>query len=127
MNREALRQPGLAYTYGRSTACHTERTTTTLEGHPLRFPDWLQSHVFPAIHFTGHSISYRLRVDRKWHASARIHPVQYNELRDQLLETSTCRSVGGMCRELARIPFEPYAPVRRQLLNILRAVNRARK
>ena len=28
--------------------------------------------------------------------------------------------------EFARVRFEPYAPVRRQLLNILRAVNRAR-
>lgn len=28
---------------------------------------------------------------------------------------------------IARIPFEPYAPVRRQLLNILRAVNRVRQ
>ena len=26
-----------------------------------------------------------------------------------------------------RLPFEPYAPVRRQMLNLLRAVNRVRR
>ena len=37
------------------------------------------------------------------------------------------RSVVSLERELAKISFEPYAPVRRQLLSILRAANRARK
>ncbi|MCA9439140.1 MAG: hypothetical protein KC978_25370, partial [Candidatus Omnitrophica bacterium] len=32
-----------------------------------------------------------------------------------------------LSRELWRLPFEPYAPVRRQLLCILRAVNKKRK
>jgi len=78
------------------------------------------------IHFAGYSISYRLGVDRKWHASVRIHPVEYNELKNHLLDMATCRSVETIRRELARLPYEPYAPVRRQLLNILRAINRAR-
>jgi hypothetical protein len=32
-----------------------------------------------------------------------------------------------MAHEFSKLPFEPYAPVRQQLLIILRAVNRARK
>ncbi|MBU0717022.1 MAG: hypothetical protein KJ749_02135 [Planctomycetes bacterium] len=32
-----------------------------------------------------------------------------------------------MAGEFGLVDFEPYAPVRRQLLNLLRAVNRARK
>jgi hypothetical protein len=37
------------------------------------------------------------------------------------------RSEMWLWNALSRIPFEPYAPVRRQLLNILRAVNRRRR
>jgi len=79
------------------------------------------------IHFAGYSISYSRGVDRKWHASVRIHPVEYNELKSYLVDMATCRSVNNMCDELARVPCEPYAPVRLQLLNILRAINRARQ
>jgi hypothetical protein len=79
------------------------------------------------VHFAGYSISYRRGIDRKWHASVRIHPVEYNQLKNHLVDMATCRSVQSMCREFQRIPFEPYAPVRRQLLNILRAANRVRR
>jgi hypothetical protein len=79
------------------------------------------------VHFAGYSISYRRGIDRKWHPSVRIHPVEYNKLKNHYLDLATRRSVTGLSQELHRIPFEPYAPVRRQLLNILRAVNRARK
>jgi hypothetical protein len=79
------------------------------------------------IRFAGYSISYRMGVDRKWHASVRIHPVEYNGLKTFYLDLATRSSLEPMLRELARVPFEPYAPVRRQLLNVLRAVNRARK
>jgi hypothetical protein len=79
------------------------------------------------IRFSGYSISYRRGVDRKWHASVRIHPVEYNGLKSFYLDLATHSSLEVILRELRRIPFEPYAAVRRQLLNVLRAVNRARK
>jgi hypothetical protein len=79
------------------------------------------------IYFAGYSISYHMGVDRKWHACVRIHPVEYNGLKSFYLDLATQSSMEPMLRELAKIPFEPYAAVRRQLLNILRAVNRARK
>jgi len=37
------------------------------------------------------------------------------------------RSVENLTAEFMRLPLEPYAPVRRQLLNFLRAVNEMRK
>ncbi|MCA9173526.1 MAG: hypothetical protein KDB14_03485, partial [Planctomycetales bacterium] len=43
------------------------------------------------------------------------------------LDLATHRSEENLMRELWNLPFEPYAPVRRQLLNIVRAVNRERK
>lgn len=79
------------------------------------------------IRFAGYSISYKMGADRKWHASVRIHPVEYNVLKSHCLDLATRRSVEGLRAEFEKIPFEPYAPVRRQLLCILRAVNKARK
>lgn len=37
------------------------------------------------------------------------------------------RSAERLGAELTRLPFEPYAPIRRQLLTVVRAVNRERK
>lgn len=79
------------------------------------------------IRFAGYSIGYRMGVDRKWHPSVRIHPVEYNGLKSFYLDLATRSSIEHLLREFRRIPFEPYAAVRRQLLNVLRAVNRARK
>jgi hypothetical protein len=79
------------------------------------------------IRFAGYSISYRMGADRKWHVSVRIHPERYRELKRYCVDLATRRSVESLADEFARVPFEPYAPVRRQLLNILRAVNRSRK
>jgi len=38
-----------------------------------------------------------------------------------------CRSTVVVAVELSVVPFEPYAPVRRQLLNLLRGINRVRQ
>jgi len=43
------------------------------------------------------------------------------------MELALRKSVEHLCVEFRRVPFEPYAPIRRQLLNILRAVNGKRK
>jgi hypothetical protein len=79
------------------------------------------------IRFAGYSIGYKLGADRKWHSSVRVHPIEYNLIKSNCLGVATQRSVEGLRAEFERIPFEPYAPVRRQLLNILRAVNRDRR
>ena len=80
-----------------------------------------------SLSFAGYSIGYKQGADRKWHASVRIHPSEYLKLKSHFMSLATHRSVEKLAAEFQRIPFEPYAPVRRQFLNILRAVNRERE
>ncbi len=74
------------------------------------------------IRFRGYSISYR-----GGHPHVRIEQEEYKRLKAYFLELALHRSAERLGDELARLPFEPYAPVRRQLLAVLRAVNRERK
>ena len=74
------------------------------------------------IRFAGYSVSCR-----GGHAHVRIEKDTYLELKAWMLERSSFLSVEQLCRAFRLIPFEPYAPVRRQLLAIWRAVNRARR
>lgn len=79
------------------------------------------------IKFTGYSIGCRRGIDRRWHASVRIRRTAYRELKAYLVDIACQRSVEAMTFALQRgLSFEPYAPIRRQALNILRAVNKAR-
>ena len=78
------------------------------------------------ITFSGYSIGYHRGVDRKWHVSVRIHPDRSRTLRAFLLEQAVRRSEGELALAFAKLPFEPYAPVRRQFLAMLRAVNEVR-
>jgi len=82
----------------------------------------------------GYSISYRRggrtrsgEKDLRWHSHVEIDRHRYLELKALLLELSVHRAAENLAHAFYKIPFEPYAPVRRQLLNILRAVNRSRK
>jgi hypothetical protein len=82
----------------------------------------------------GYSISYRRggrtrsgQRDVKWHAHVEIERRRYLELKASLLDKATLRSAESLAMAFYRAPFEPYAPVRRQLLNIWRAVNQARR
>ena len=43
-----------------------------------------------------------------------------------LLDRAIRRNAKSLAQEFARVPYARYAPVRRQLLNILRSVNKAR-
>lgn len=79
------------------------------------------------IRYAGYSIGYRRGVDRRFHVSVRIAPDEYLRLKSYLVGLAVHRSVDGLMAELRRLPFEPYAAVRRQFLNILRAINRVRK
>ncbi len=75
-----------------------------------------------AIRYAGYSLSHR-----NGRASVRIAPEEYARLKPYFLELACHRPVESLATELARVRFQPYAPVRVQLLNIWRAVNRARK
>jgi hypothetical protein len=86
------------------------------------------------IRFHGYSISYRHAgatpagaPNPKWHAHVRIDDGTYRVLKHRFLDLAMHRSAETLASEFARIPFARYAPIRRQLLNILRAVNDRRK
>ncbi len=86
------------------------------------------------IRFWGYSISYRRggktrtgEVDSGWHSHVQIDRERYKEERAYLLERSLRLSAENLAGELRSLPFEPYAPVRRQMLLLLRAVNAKRK
>jgi hypothetical protein len=78
------------------------------------------------IAFAGYSIGYHRGVDGKWHVSVRIHPERYRDIKARLLDIATKRSADEIAKEFRELRFEPYAPVRRQMFNMLRAVNRVR-
>ena len=50
----------------------------------------------------------------------------FGELKQRFAALAVHRPVEVLVRELHRLPFEPYAPVRDQLRILLRAVNRRR-
>ena len=77
--------------------------------------------------FEGYSISYKHGADGKWHPSIRLHPDRYRELKAYFVDLATHRSAERLGIEFQALRAVPYAPVRRQLLDILRAVNRIRK
>jgi len=70
----------------------------------------------------GYSVSFR-----GGHAHVRIDQREYNRLKAHLLALAKHRREESLVEVFARFPFEPYAPIRRQLLNLLRAVNRSRR
>ena len=79
------------------------------------------------IYFAGHGIGCYRGPDGRLHVSVRIHPKQYNLLQDYFVAVAPHRSSEELIQEFRCLPFEPYALVRRQLMNILRDVNRTRR
>ena len=103
----------LIATAGRHEFFEGEKGVRDVREHPIRF--------------AGYSISYRRGVDRRFHVSVRIAPDEYLRLKAFFVDLACHRSVENLAGEFSRLSFEPYAPVRRQLLNIVRAVNRERQ
>lgn len=65
--------------------------------------------------------------DGKYRVRVQIAAKCYREMKAYFLDIATHRSGKALGSELYNVPFEPYAPVRQQMLNILRLINRARK
>ncbi len=114
--------------------------------HPLKAPtrqggekEQLRDARRVPIRFHGYSISYRRSgitpkganpTDdsvRKWHAHVRIDEPTYRQLKAHFIDRACHRSAENLAKELAAIPFARYAPIRRQLLTLLRMINEARK
>ena len=72
--------------------------------------------------YAGYSVSFR-----GGHSSVRIEMAEYKCLKSYFLDLATRRSRDVLEEEFRTIGFEPYSPIRKQLLYVLGAVNRARK
>ena len=80
------------------------------------------------IKFGGYSIRRNCcQRTGKWHTLVRIDKPTCAALKAHLLELSLRRDQKSLEEEFHSICFQPYRPVREQLLAILRAVNRKRK
>ena len=79
------------------------------------------------LRFHGYSIGCGVGTDGRWHASVRIHADEYRRLKSHLLQLAVHRTSEDLAGEFQRLNFVPFARVRRQLLNLLRAVNRQRR
>jgi hypothetical protein len=84
--------------------------------------------------FAGYSIGYRPggrtrdgRTDPSWHAHVKIERRQQLELAAHLSQLAKRRAPDSVANAIYNLPLEPYAPVRRQLLLLLRSVNRLRR
>ncbi len=82
----------------------------------------------------GYSISYRRNgvastgeEPVKWRAHVRIDGKSYTTLKAHFESIAVHRSCENLAQEFAAIPYARYAPIRRQLLNLLRLVNQRRK
>ena len=64
---------------------------------------------------------------RAGRVSVRVERDEYRNLRAYFRGLATRGPAAALAEELAALPYEPYAPVRRQLLGLLGLVNRARK
>jgi hypothetical protein len=77
--------------------------------------------------YGGYAVSFRhSTVTGRSHASVRIEREEYLRLKSYFLELARHRTVPHLVEVFRSLPYEPYAPIRRQLLPILRAVNRER-
>lgn len=65
--------------------------------------------------------------DGKWRVRVQIERELYQGLKAYFEDIAVHRSAGQLAVELAILPFEPYAPVRQQLLNLIRYINKRRK
>lgn len=88
---------------------------------------------FP-IRVGSYSISYRRSgvapADNKltkWHAHVRLSAECYAEMKAYFDSIAVHRSPKNLASEFAKIEFARYAPIRRQLLNVLRRVNQRRQ
>lgn len=63
------------------------------------------------------------RPDQKLRVRVQIAREQYTDMKAYFIDIARHRTAETLSRELYCVPYEPYAPIRKQLLNILRLVN----
>lgn len=72
-----------------------------------------------SVKYAGYSVSYRCG-----HPHVRIEQREYVRLREHLCDLARHRKPRDVAAALRAIQFEPYAPIRRQLLMLVRHANR---
>jgi hypothetical protein len=70
----------------------------------------------------GYSLS-----SKRGHAHVRIERAEFKALKAHFANRAVHRRSESLAADLRSLPYEPYAPVRRQLLELLRGINRARR
>ena len=87
-----------------------------------------------SIKIANYSISYRPggrtrrgEADPKWHSHVQIEWQHYKELKAMFLGLACRRSTKQLARLFYELPFEPYAPVRRQIGSLWTCVNSQRQ
>jgi len=107
-----------------------------IEGHhPFKSQEPIRDCRRPAIRFVGYSISYRRAgvtpkggATSKWHASVRIDPATYQQLKNYFVMRARHRKAATLIEDFRQIPFARYAPIRRPILNIhLECLHRMRR
>jgi len=86
------------------------------------------------LRFGGYSISYRRggrtrkgERDPTWHAHVEIERQRFLELKANFAHLATRQSGRELALAFYRLPYEPYAPVRRQFLRLWQTVNETRR
>lgn len=74
----------------------------------------------------GYAISARRGRDGRLHSHVRVERATYVGLEARLTDRAAGASKDWLIKELYNLPFEPYAPVRRQYLLLLRRINEVR-
>jgi hypothetical protein len=70
----------------------------------------------------GYAVSHR-----RGHAQVRIAHDDFKRLERRILDACAYQHADSIAADLARIPYEPYAGVRHQLVRLIRAVNLYRR
>ncbi len=81
-----------------------------------------------ALVYGGYTIAFKqCSATKRGHVAVRIHPDEYRALKAYYLDLAVRRSKEKLEDEFRYFPFEPWAGIRQQRWNILRAVNAKRK
>lgn len=65
--------------------------------------------------------------DHRLRVRVQIARAEYGRWKAYFLELARHRRADALSAELSLLPFEPYAPIRKQLLNLVRLINQVRR
>lgn len=97
-------------------ATHGEHPFFELEGDRVRDVRRVPLKLF------GYAVGYS-----GGHVQVRIERNLLRSIRAHVLDLAPHRSCRALAEQIRRLDFEPYGPVRRQLVQLVRAVNRRRR